>query len=110
YASAKEMLCSVPMARPVLITLAGVRAGEMCVIERDETSAHVIEGPITVANDWQRARPGWEPRSCGGAVTTDSHERAITLAALVAETARPFDWLVPPVLHGMKRAALGLRA
>jgi hypothetical protein len=110
YAGAKDLLCRVPMARPVLITLAGVHAGEMCVIERDETTARVIEGSITVGNDWQSARPGWEPRSCGGPVATDSRDRAAALATRIAATARPFDWLAPPVLNGMTRVAVELGA
>lgn len=110
YASAKDLLCRVPMARPVLITLAGARAGEMCVIERDETTARVIEGPITVGNDWQSARTGWEPRSCGGPVATDSRDRAAALATRIAATSHPFDWLTPPVLNGMTRVAVELGA
>ena len=58
YAGARDMLCRLPMARPVLITLAGVASGRVCVIEREETSARVFEGPMTLANDWRAPAAG----------------------------------------------------
>ena len=46
YGEAKEMLSRLPMARPMLIALAGTRPGESCVIERTETQAWMEEGPF----------------------------------------------------------------
>lgn len=60
YAAAVEMLCdeSVTLAMPALFTLAGIEAGEGCVIEafgderRIHQSAHTENGALGVANQW----------------------------------------------------------
>jgi hypothetical protein len=110
YAGAKEMLARLPMARPVLIALAGTRRGDTCVIERTETQAWVDERPFVVANDWQQARHGWEPRSCGGPVNLDSRERREALSACVGAIKQPFDWLKPPVHNWATRVAVEMSA
>jgi hypothetical protein len=90
--------------------LAGVRPREVCLIEREETGARVIEGPSAVGNDWQQSCPNWEPRSCGGPVATDSRDRAAALTRGIAATDEPFGWVAPPVLNGMTRLAVELGA
>lgn len=110
YADAKAMLVRIPTARPVLISLSGTRPDESCVIEREETAARVVEGPIVVANDWQQPRPGWEGRSCGGPFETDSRDRRATLAARVPDRGQPFDWVVPPVRNWATRVAVEMNA
>jgi hypothetical protein len=79
---------------------------ESCVIEREETAARVIDGPVMVANEWQEPRPGWEGRSCGGPHETDSRDRCAALAARLADTARPFGWVEPPVRNWATRLAV----
>jgi hypothetical protein len=98
------------VARPALVALAGVRAGETCLIERTETNGYVHEGPILVANDWQQPLPGWEPRFCGLPVEIDSRQRRDTLAAQVAALAEPFCWLHPPVHNWATRVAVEMSA
>ena len=110
YASAKAMLSRLPMARPVLVALTGTRPGESCVIERIETQAWIEEGPFVVANDWQSARAGWEPRSCGRPVGLDSRERREALSASVGAIRQPFDWLKPPVQNWATRVAVEMGA
>jgi hypothetical protein len=110
YGEAKEMLSRLPMARPSLIALVGTRPGESCVIERTETQAWMAEGPFAVANDWQSARVGWEPRSCGRPVELDSRERRDALSACVGAIKQPFDWLKPPVHNWATRVAVEMCA
>jgi hypothetical protein len=110
YAGAWRMLARIPVARPVLIALAGIKAGETCVIERTETDAHVHEGAILVGNDWQRPEPGWEPRSCGLPVEIDSRQRCDALAARAAAHDQPFGWLQPPVHNRVTRVAVEMGA
>jgi hypothetical protein len=110
YASAQRMLTRMPVARPALVALAGVRPGETCLIERTETDGTVHEGPILVANDWQQSRPGWEPRFCALPVEVDSLRRRDTLAAQVVALAEPFSWLRPPVHNWATRVAVEMSA
>lgn len=110
YASAQRMLMQAPVARPVLVSLAGVRAGETCLIERTETDGRVHEGPILVANDWQQSLPGWEPRFCSPPAALDSGRRRDTLAAQAAALAEPFRWLQPPVHNWATRLAVEMSA
>src|SRR3712207_8033851 len=65
---------SVPVARPVLFTLAGAAADRICLIERTETEARIYQEPVTAANDWQAADPFWEPRGCVRDLRTDNRE------------------------------------
>jgi hypothetical protein len=110
YASAQRMLMRTLVARPALVALAGVRAGETCLIERTEMDGYVHEGPILVANDWQQSLPGWEPRFCGLPVAIDSRQRRDTLAAQVTALAEPFGWLHPPVHNWATRVAVEMSA
>jgi hypothetical protein len=100
----------MPVARPALIALAGVRLGETCLIERSETDGRLHEGPILVANDWQQSLPGWEPRFCALPAALDSRRRRDTLAAQVAALAEPFGWLHPPVHNWATRLAVEMSA
>jgi hypothetical protein len=110
YATAQSMLAEVPVARPVLFALAGTKPGETCVIERTATTARVIEGRVSLGNDWQSPQPGWEPRFCDGPVATDSRDRCAALAAAVSTPGEPFAWLKPPVLNWATRVALEMCA
>lgn len=110
YRSAQTMLTEMPVARPVLFSLTGTKPEETCMIERTATSARLIKGRVLVANDWQSPEPGWEPRTCGGPVATDSRDRRAALGAAVTIPCQPFAWLQPPVLNWATRAALEMGA
>jgi hypothetical protein len=110
YVAAKEMLCSIPVARPVIFVLAGVKCNQVCVIEREETTARVIDGAKIVGNDWQEPRAAWEARSCGGAVDADSQIRCATLARHIQSIRRPFSWLVTPIHNWATRVAVEMSA
>jgi hypothetical protein len=55
FADARHMLESTPICAPVIYTLAGLSPSEVCVIERRETSGHVLRGSACAANEWQAA-------------------------------------------------------
>ena len=102
--TARRMLAEVPVARPVLFTLAGTAADRICLIERTETEARIHDGPVTVANDWQAADPFWEPRGCVRDLRTDNRERCAALAA--SDAADGFSWVLPPVLNAFTHLAV----
>ena len=110
YAAAKEMLSRIPVARPVLFALAGTQCDETCLIEREETSARVIEGAVIVANDWREPRPGWEERTISGITEINSSNRCAALTQRVAALRQPFDWVAPPVLNWATRVAVEMSA
>jgi hypothetical protein len=62
FAAARRLLETVPVARPVIYTLAGCAARERCVIERTETDFVTRVDDTCAANDWVPSRPGWEGR------------------------------------------------
>ena len=110
YTAAKEMLRVIPVARPVLFTLAGTGVGESCLIEREETSARVIEGDVVVANDWQQPRRNWEERTISGITDINSQNRCSAFTKRLAERGAAFDWVIPPVLNWATRVAVELSA
>ena len=62
FEEAVRLIAREPLARPTLFTLAGVRPGEMALIERTEREARIYRGPVIVANDWQEPQHGWQAR------------------------------------------------
>jgi len=106
YRAAKEMLCRIPVARPVLFSLAGTNTDESCCIEREETTARVIEGEIVVANDWKEPQPNWEERTISKLWEINSKNRCAALTERIATRRRPFDWVSPPVLNWATRVAV----
>jgi len=105
FEEAIALLAREPLARAALFTVAGVGPGEMAVVERTEREARIIRGPVTVANDWQKPRPGWAARM--------GHEnnvaRRATLGA-VGPDAPAFAWVEPPVLNRLTRLVVELSA
>jgi len=102
YQAAKEKLKSTPITTPVIFTLAGVRPGEACVIERQERDARVFEGVevASCSNDWQTA--AWQARRRPGR-WSDERLAAIRGMTVAPDFDRPFDWLVPPILNDQTR-------
>jgi hypothetical protein len=110
YAAAKEMLCRIPMARPVLFALSGTKCDETCLIEREETAVRVIEGEVIVANDWREPREGWEERTISGITAINSKNRCAALTERITIKRAPFDWVTPPVLNWATRVAVEMSA
>ena len=76
YGEARTVLERMPIARPVIYTLAGCHPGERCVIERTETGAQIYEDVTGAANDWLHAKPMWEGRVGSAELFTRSYEEA----------------------------------
>jgi hypothetical protein len=115
YHDAKTMLETTPVARPVIFTLAGCRAGERCVIERTEDGFNTRTDEHGAANDWLESHPYWEGRIGASKVFTLSFEEAAEqsrarrqgLAFWRGSFARDsFGWIAPPVLNPYTRIAV----
>lgn len=115
YAEARRMLETTPVARPVIYTLAGCRAGERCVIERTEEGFSTRTDDHGAANDWLESRPRWEGRIGASKVFTATFEDAALasrarregLALWRGSFARDsFGWVQPPVLNPYTRIAV----
>jgi hypothetical protein len=115
YAEARCLLETTPVARPVIYTLAGGRAGERCVIERTEQGFHTRTDDHGAANDWLDSQPEWEGRIGASKVLSCTFEEA----ALYSRARREgqalwngsfdrdsFGWVVPPVLNPYTRLAV----
>ncbi|CCJ09073.1 hypothetical protein [Methylocystis sp. SC2] len=101
FEEAVDCIASAPLARPTLFTLAGVRRGEMALIERTELEARVLRGPVIVVNDWQEPQAGWQARM--------SYENNVSRKAAmraVAPDAPRFSWVREPVLNRLTRLAV----
>jgi hypothetical protein len=115
FGEARRTLETVPVARPVIFTLAGCRAGETCVIERTEQGFVTRETDTCAANDWLPNRIHWEARTSSEYLLTRSFAQAAensgnrrrALAAWAGGFAiGGFDWVIPPVLNPFTRIAI----
>jgi hypothetical protein len=115
YDDARRMLEVTPVARPVIYTLAGCRAGDRCVIERTEDGFNTRTDDHGAANDWLDSTPLWEGRIGASKVLTCSFEEAAQysrdrregLAHWPGSFARGgFGWVAPPVLNPYTRIAV----
>jgi hypothetical protein len=104
YAEARQRLIETPITAPAIFSLAGLDAKETCVIERQETAAHVLDGPAVAANNWQT--PGWQGRSRGN----DSPGRARQMAPVTPEFNKQFPWLKAPILNDRTRLVMVMDA
>src|SRR5262252_2998448 len=75
YAEARRLLERVPVARPVIFTLAGCAPGERCVIERTEEGFATHDDTVA-ANDWRHSVDAWEARVGGDNLLTATYEQA----------------------------------
>jgi hypothetical protein len=100
YETARRMLMETPLCVPTIYTLAGLRAGDGCIIERRERDARILPGTATAANDWQAEGWGGRPRG------QNSAERAAALARACPVAGLDFSWLKPPLLHPCTRLAM----
>jgi hypothetical protein len=115
FAEAKSRLETTPVARPVIYTLVGCRAGQRCVIERTERSFITHDRDARAANDWLHPKAPWEARVCSEFLLTRSYEEAAensrsrreALADWPGSLVRGgFDWVTPPVLNPFTRIAV----
>jgi hypothetical protein len=115
FDEARQRLETVPVARPVIYTLAGCRPGELCVIERTE-EAHTTRFTATAtANDWLVGCDGWEGRVGGDVVMSATTAQAAEGSRNRREcldgwngsfAGAGFGWLVEPVLNRFTRVAV----
>lgn len=117
FSSARDTLERTPVARPVIFSLAGVRPGERCVIERTEDGFETRSTATIAANDWHACREPWEARVGGDLVLTCRYEEAGENSRCRRETIgrftgsvedEPFGWLVEPVNNRFTRLAVEL--
>lgn len=107
YAQAKKMLSETPVAIPVIFILAGTKAGEGCVIERTENSAHIREmqnGRVSVSNHFQsplKDMDNWQARrEC-------SYPRAVAGNAInLRDVDGKFSWFKQPIANEYSRLAM----
>jgi hypothetical protein len=119
FPQARRLLETTPIARPVIYTLAGSRAGERCVIERTEEGFATRADTTSAANDWLEISAGWEGRVGADAVLTCSHAEAAeasrrrreALAGWNGSLGRDsFEWVTAPVLNRFTRLAVEMCA
>ncbi|MGJ0506984.1 MAG: hypothetical protein ACR652_07550 [Methylocystis sp.] len=105
FEEAIELIRREPLARPTLFTLAGVRPGQIALIERTEREARVYRGPVIVANDWQEPLPGWQAR-----MSEANNNARVAAMRGVAPDAPLFSWVSEPVLNRLTRLAVEMSA
>ncbi|HEX3504391.1 MAG TPA: hypothetical protein VHU22_13455 [Xanthobacteraceae bacterium] len=117
YESARRMLETVPVARPVIYSLVGCKPSEQCVIERTETGFATREDEASAANDWVPCRAGWEGRIGLRRFLKSSFEEATDYNRLRRDTldawdgslsAPSFGWVREPVLNPYTRLAVAM--
>lgn len=101
FEEAVALIAREPLSRPTLFTLAGVKRGEMALIERTEREARIFRGPVIVANDWQEPQPGWQAR-----MSEENNVRRKEAMKSVAPDAPRFSWVETPVLNRLTRLAV----
>ncbi len=115
FSEAKHRLETEPIARPVIYTLVGVRAGECCVIERTEQGFASRVDDTSAANDWLHGSKPWEARIAPKLLWRASCEEAADHSRARRDALRawsqPFapaglTWVVPPVLNPFTRCAI----
>ena len=105
FEDAVALIATAPLSRPTLFTIAGVKRGEMALIERTEREARVLRGPAVVANDWQEPQPGWQAR-----MSEENNVSRIVAMRQVAADAPLFSWVTEPVLNRLTRLAVEMSA
>jgi hypothetical protein len=119
FAEARQMLETVPVARPVIFTLAGCRPGERCIIERVENGFTTHSEHTAVANDWIERNEPWEARVGGRRVFSCSYDEANERSSKRRDALMQFggsfsraffEWIVEPVLNPCTRIGVEMSA
>jgi hypothetical protein len=111
FEAAHDLLRTAPVARPVIFTLTGTKAGERVVIEREERTARTRRETTVVANAWHDPAPGWEPRVCGTGTPVENNRRRIAaLSAWAGRRDGAFAWAQPPVTNDFTRLTVEMCA
>lgn len=101
FAAARRLLAETPLAVGAIFILAGIRPGETCVIERQESAARLHDGEGAVAaNAWLGADWPGVPRG------RENPQRIAALAAASRDAGDDFSWLRAPVLNERTRLAV----
>ena len=96
------MLCETRLAVPAIFILAGIRAGEGCVIERTETDfvLRPMQGArVCAANHFMGRERGWRARPI------DSAGR-LACAVGLGGAQDDFSWFTPPIANVNSRLAM----
>jgi hypothetical protein len=114
YAEARRLLERVPVARPVIFTLAGCAEGERCLIERTE-EGYATHDDVVAANDWRHGDDAWEARVGGHILLSATFEQAAANSRARRDAladwrggfpTRGFEWVAAPVLNPYTRVAV----
>ena len=89
---------------PVIYSLAGVAADELCIVERTEDQAHVHDGAKAAANAWQA--PGWQGRERGEDSAGRTDQMLCDVVQAGGQMDADFSWLRPPILNARTRLAM----
>jgi hypothetical protein len=100
YDDAKSLLISEPLCLPAFFSLAGVEAGQGCVIERQESSAVVHEAPRAISNHWIGVPISGHDRG------HDSVGRRAAMRGALETASNDLSWLVPPIRNETTRLAV----
>jgi hypothetical protein len=115
FDEAKVRLETVPVARPVIFSLVGCRAGERCIIERTEDGHVTRHDDTAAANNWLKASGNWEGRIGSDQLLTctfddaaqKSRDRRESIAGWNGHfTHDSFAWVRAPVLNRFTRMAV----
>ena len=100
YKEAKKMLVETPISMPVFFILSGIKPGEGCIIERDELTAFIREGPASASNHWVSGNIPSRNRGF------DSLGRYQLMEGFRGQISDDFAWLQPPILNSTTRLAV----
>jgi len=100
FADACELLSETAISTPGIFTIAGVKPGELAVIERSETDFRIRKGDAVAANHWETA--GWTGHARGA----HSPVRAKLMREIAPNFDPDFSWLVPPILNDRTRLVM----
>lgn len=115
FAAAKVQLETIPVARPVIFTLAGCAPCERCVIERTEDRFETRHDQTSAANDWRIGDARYEARLGARLALTASYAEAAANSRRRSEALAgwegmfahdSFAWVIPPVLNRYTRIAV----
>ena len=104
YSAARRYLIETPIAAPVIYSLAGVAADELCIVERTDDQAHVHDGAKAAANAWQA--PGWQGRERGEDSAGRTDQMLCDVVRAGGQMDADFSWLRPPILNARTRLAM----